>query len=51
MWSNKAKIIALQANLTTLEEIKGFYEAAEYLGSVDILVNNTGGPPPSILSS
>jgi|TARA_B100001540_G_scaffold141948_1_gene126038 3-oxoacyl-[acyl-carrier protein] reductase len=49
---NKAKIIALQANLDNPEEIKTLYaEAAEYLGSVDILVNNTGGPPPSIFEN
>ena len=42
------KILSLEVNLDSPEEINEFYNEVESnLGSVDILVNNTGGPPPS----
>ena len=42
------KVIALKANLDSLEDIQIFLQEVRYsLGAVDILVNNTGGPPPS----
>ena len=42
------KILSLEVNLDSPEEINAFYKEVEgNLGSVDILVNNTGGPPPS----
>jgi 3-oxoacyl-[acyl-carrier protein] reductase len=42
------KILSLEVNLDSPEEINAFYKEVESnLGSVDILVNNTGGPPPS----
>ena len=42
------KVVSLQVNLDSAEEINGFFQEVESsLGSVDILVNNTGGPPPS----
>ena len=42
------KILSLEVNLDSPEEINAFYKEVERnLGSVDILVNNTGGPPPS----
>ena len=45
---DKIKIIAIEANLDIPEEITKLYkDAKDYLGSIDILVNNTGGPPPS----
>ena len=43
----KIKIFSLEVNLDSEEEINEFYKEVESnLGSVDILVNNTGGPPP-----
>ena len=45
---NKIKVIALKVNLDSSEEILNFFKQVEKdLGSVDILVNNNGGPPPS----
>ena len=45
---NKVKVIALKADLNSSKQIKSFFEAAQSaLGSIDILVNNNGGPPPS----
>ena len=42
------KVVSLQVNLDSADEINGFFQEVESsLGSVDILVNNTGGPPPS----
>ena len=42
------KILSLEVNLDSPEDINAFYKEVESnLGSVDILVNNTGGPPPS----
>ena len=42
------KVIALKADLDSLEDIQIFLQEVEHsLGEVDILVNNTGGPPPS----
>jgi len=42
------KIIAFKADLDSLEDIQIFLQEVEQsLGEVDILVNNTGGPPPS----
>ena len=45
---NKVKVFAYKADLNLPNDIKKFYEeATNNLGSIDILVNNTGGPPPS----
>ena len=42
------KVIAFKADLDSLEDIQIFLQEVEQsLGEVDILVNNTGGPPPS----
>ena len=42
------KVIALKADLDSLKDIQIFLQEVEQsLGVVDILVNNTGGPPPS----
>ena len=42
------KVIALKADLDSIEDIQIFLQEVEQsLGEVDILVNNTGGPPPS----
>ena len=42
------KVLALKADLDSLEDIQIFMQEVEHsLGEVDILVNNTGGPPPS----
>ena len=42
------KVIALKADLDSLEDIQIFLQEVERsLGEVDILVNNNGGPPPS----
>jgi len=46
--NNEIKVIALQVDLDSPDEIQAFYKQVENdLGSVDILVNNNGGPPPS----
>ncbi len=46
--NNQIKVIALKANLNSSEQIETLYEEAlNSLGSIDILVNNNGGPPPS----
>ena len=46
--NSEIKIIALQVDLDSPDEIQAFYKQVENdLGSVDILVNNNGGPPPS----
>ena len=43
-----AKILAYKVNLDSEEEILGFYERViKDLGNIEILINNTGGPPPS----
>ena len=45
---NKIKVIALKVDLDSSEEIQTFFQQVENdLGSIDILVNNNGGPPPS----
>jgi len=45
---SEIRIIALQVDLDSTDEIQAFYKQVENdLGSVDILVNNNGGPPPS----
>ena len=45
---NKVKVFAYKVDLNLPNDIKKFYEeATNNLGSIDILVNNTGGPPPS----
>ena len=46
--NSEIKVIALQVDLDSPDEIQAFYEQVENdLGPVDILVNNNGGPPPS----
>jgi len=46
--NSEIKVIALQVDLDSPDEIQAFYKQVENdLGSVDILVNNNGGPPPS----
>tara|TARA_B100000214_G_scaffold182186_1_gene131408 strand:+ start:5962 stop:6759 length:798 start_codon:yes stop_codon:yes gene_type:complete len=45
---NQIKVIALKVDLNSSEQIETLYdEAINSLGSIDILVNNNGGPPPS----
>ena len=45
---NQIKVIALKADLNSSEQIETLYDQAlNSLGSIDILVNNNGGPPPS----
>ena len=45
---HNVKVIAFKADLDSLEDIQIFLQEVEHsLGVVDILVNNTGGPPPS----
>ena len=42
------KVIALKADLDSLVDIQIFLrEVEQSLGEIDILINNTGGPPPS----
>jgi len=42
------KVVAVSANLSSNKDINSlFEESKEGLGSIDILVNNNGGPPPS----
>ena len=46
--NSEIKVIALKVDLDSPDEIQAFYKQVENdLGSVDILVNNNGGPPPS----
>lgn len=46
--NSEIKVIALQVDLDSPDDIQAFYKQVENdLGSVDILVNNNGGPPPS----
>ena len=46
--NSEIKVIALQVDLDSPDEIQAFFKQVENdLGSVDILVNNNGGPPPS----
>ena len=46
--NSEIKVIALQVDLDSPDEIQAFYKQVENdLGSIDILVNNNGGPPPS----
>ena len=46
--NSEIKVIALQVDLDSPDEIQAFYKQVENdLGLVDILVNNNGGPPPS----
>ena len=46
--NSEIKVIALQVDLDSPDEIQAFYKQVENdFGSVDILVNNNGGPPPS----
>ena len=46
--NSEIKVLALQVDLDSTDEIQAFYKQVENdLGSVDILVNNNGGPPPS----
>ena len=41
------KVVSLKVNLDSADEINRFFEEVKStLGTVDILVNNTGGPPP-----
>ncbi len=43
-----AEIFAMRADLTRKEDIHAFVaSAAKKFGRIDILVNNTGGPPPT----
>ena len=45
---SEIKVIALKVDLDSPDEIQAFYKQVENdLGSVDILVNNNGGPTPS----
>ena len=45
---NNVKVYALATDLDSTKDIKRFFEKAqENLGSIDILVNNNGGPRPS----
>ena len=45
---NQIKVIALKVDLNSSEQIETLYgEAINSLGSIDILVNNNGGPQPS----
>ena len=45
---NKVKVCSLMADLDSVKDIQRFFEKAqEDLGSIDILVNNNGGPRPS----
>ena len=45
---NKVKVYALTADLNSNKDIERFFDKAqENLGSIDILVNNNGGPKPS----
>jgi len=47
--SAKVEVLALQTDLTRREDIKKLVnETLRKFGRLDILVNNTGGPPPSI---
>jgi len=42
------KVIALEADLSSIEDINTlFKEAKKELKTIDILINNNGGPPPS----
>ncbi len=46
--NSEIKVIALKVDLDSPNEIQAFYKQVENdLGSVDILVNNNGGPAPS----
>ena len=46
--NSEIKVLALKVDLDSPDEIQTFYKQVENdLGSVDILVNNNGGPPPS----
>ena len=45
---NKIKVSAYKVDLNESEEIEKFFkQVTEDLGSIDILINNNGGPPPS----
>lgn len=49
--STGAKILSVQADLKNKNDIKALVEeTVEMFGNVDILVNNTGGPPPLLFS-
>ena len=42
------KVVAISADLSSNKDINSlFKESKEGLGSIDILINNNGGPPPS----
>ncbi len=42
------KVVAISADLSSNKDINSlFEESKEGLGSIDILINNNGGPPPS----
>ena len=46
--NSEIKVLALKVDLDSPDEIQAFYKQVENdLGSVDILVNNNGGPPTS----
>ena len=46
--NNSVKVVALEVDLDSFEDINNLYSRAEEeLGSIDILINNNGGPPPS----
>jgi 3-oxoacyl-[acyl-carrier protein] reductase len=47
--STKTKVLPVQTNLKDKNSIKALVEkTVETFGTVDILVNNTGGPPPKL---
>ena len=42
------KVVSIEADLNSSKDIKQFYKIAhKELGSINILINNNGGPPPS----
>ena len=44
----KIEVLAVKADLNSEEDIKNLYiEAKKKFQSIDILINNNGGPPPS----
>ena len=46
--NNTVKVVALEVDLDSFEDINNLYSRAEEeLGLIDILINNNGGPPAS----